>query len=122
MVSIPGLALWIFQLLLGIIFFHLVIILMALAQEIEQRKVLKHTSLEIKVATKRISALFAVLDYKMEVVIEDLFEIKPTSEKSSRPTGTRIVISTPVKEEELALENLIIKKISIYDSHRSNRR
>jgi LytS/YehU family sensor histidine kinase len=72
----------------------------ARAQEIEQKKVSKHKSLGIKVTGERISTLSALLDYKMEVVIEDLFETKPVSGEAPKPAGTRVTISIPVKEEE----------------------
>ena len=72
----------------------------ARAQEIEQGKVSRHKSLGIKVTEERISGLFALLDYKMEVVTEDLFEIKQASEETPQPAGTRVTISIPVKEEE----------------------
>jgi ligand-binding sensor domain-containing protein len=72
----------------------------ARSQEIEQGKVSRHKSLGIKVTEERISGLFALLDYKMEVVTEDLFEIKQASEKTRQPAGTRVTISIPVKEEE----------------------
>ena len=72
----------------------------ARAQEIEQGKVSRHKSLGIKVTEERISGLFELLDYKMEVVTEDLFEIKQTSEEKPQPSGTRVTISIPVKEEE----------------------
>ena len=72
----------------------------AKAQEIEQRKVSRHKSLGIKVTEERISGLFALLDYKMEVVTEDLFEIKRPPEETLQPSGTRVTISIPVKEEE----------------------
>ena len=70
------------------------------AQEIEQGKVSRHKSLGIKVTEERISGLFALLDYKMEVVVEDLFEIKQTPGETPQPAGTRVTISIPVKEEE----------------------
>jgi len=72
----------------------------ARAQEIEQGKVSRHKSLGIKVTEERISGLFELLDYKMEVVTEDLFEIKQASEETRQPAGTRVTISIPVKEEE----------------------
>ena len=72
----------------------------ARSQEIEQGKVSRHKSLGIKVTEERISGLFALLDYKMEVVTEDLFEIKQASEETPQPAGTRVTISIPVKEEE----------------------
>jgi hypothetical protein len=46
----------------------------ARSQEIEQGKVSRHRSLGIKVTEERISGLSELLDYKMEVVVEDLFE------------------------------------------------
>jgi len=70
------------------------------AQEIEQKKISKHKSLGIKVTNERISTLSALLDYKMEVVIEDLFETKTALEEAPQPAGTRVTISIPVKEEE----------------------
>jgi ligand-binding sensor domain-containing protein len=70
------------------------------AQEIEQGKVSRHRSLGIKVTEERISGLFELLNYKMEVVTEDLFDIKKASEETPKPTGTRVTISIPVKEEE----------------------
>src|SRR5829696_791623 len=72
----------------------------ARAQAIEQGKVSRHKSLGIKVTEERISGLFELLDYKMEVVTEDLFEIKRGSEETPQPAGTRVTISIPVKEEE----------------------
>jgi ligand-binding sensor domain-containing protein len=72
----------------------------ARAQEIEQGKVSRHKSLGIKVTEERISGLFALLDYKMEVITEDLFEIKKPSGEISQPAGTRVTISIPFKEEE----------------------
>jgi hypothetical protein len=68
-------------------------IVRARAQEIEQRKVSRHKAFGIKVTNECISALFAMPDYKMEVVIEDLFEIKRTSEDKLQPAGTRNTIS-----------------------------
>ncbi|HEX3168758.1 MAG TPA: histidine kinase, partial [Chitinophagaceae bacterium] len=72
----------------------------ARSQEIEQGKVSRHRSLGIKVTEERISGLFALLDYKMEVVTEDLFKIKQAPEETAQPAGTRVTISIPVKEEE----------------------
>ena len=72
----------------------------AKAQELEQGKISRHKSLGIKVTEERISGLFALLEYKMEVVVEDLFEVKHAAEKTSEPAGTRVTISIPVKEEE----------------------
>ena len=72
----------------------------AKAQEAEQRKVSRHKSLGIKVTEERISGLFALLDYNMEVVTEDLFEIEQTSGETAQPAGTRVTISIPVKDEE----------------------
>ena len=70
------------------------------AQEIEKGKVSRHKSLGIKVTEERLSGLFELLDYKMEVVTEDLFETKKASEETPQPAGTRVTISIPVKEEE----------------------
>jgi len=36
----------------------------------------------------------------MEVVTEDLFEIKQASKEMPQPAGTRVTISIPVKDEE----------------------
>ena len=72
----------------------------AKAQEIEQGKVSRHKSLGITVTEERISGLFELLDYKMEVITEDLFEIKQHSGEIPQPAGTRVTISIPVKEEE----------------------
>jgi ligand-binding sensor domain-containing protein len=72
----------------------------ARAQEIEHGKVSRHKSLGIKVTEERISGLFELLDYKMEVVTEDLFEIEQGPEEKPQPAGTRVTISIPVKEEE----------------------
>jgi ligand-binding sensor domain-containing protein len=72
----------------------------ARSQEIEQGKVSRHRSLGIKVTEERISGLFELLDYKMEVITEDLFELKQASEEKPQPAGTRVTISIPVKEEE----------------------
>jgi ligand-binding sensor domain-containing protein len=71
----------------------------AKAQQIEQRKAARHKSLGIKVTNERISALSVLLDYKMEVVIEDLIE-KQASGETLQPAGTRVTISIPVKEDE----------------------
>jgi ligand-binding sensor domain-containing protein len=72
----------------------------ARAQQIEQGKVSRHKSLGIKVTEERIAGLSELLDYNMEVVIDDLFEIKQDSEDAPRPAGTRVTISIPIKEEE----------------------
>ena len=72
----------------------------AKAQKIEQGKVSRHKSLGIKVTEERISGLFALLDYKMEVITEDLFEIKQPTGEIPQPAGTRVTISIPVKDEE----------------------
>ena len=72
----------------------------ARAQEIEQRKVSRHKSLGIKVTEERISELFALLDYNMEVVVEDLFETEKSLVEPQQPAGTRVTISIPLKEEE----------------------
>ena len=71
----------------------------AKAQEIEQGKVSRHKSLGIKVTEERISGLFALLDYNMEVVVEDLFT-KQSPGEMQQPAGTRVTISIPVKDEE----------------------
>ena len=54
----------------------------------------------MKVTNERISTLFALLDYKMEVLIEDLYETNSASGGTPEPAGTRVIISIPVKEEE----------------------
>jgi hypothetical protein len=36
----------------------------------------------------------------MEVVIEDLFETKQSSEETPQPAGTRVTITIPVQEED----------------------
>jgi ligand-binding sensor domain-containing protein len=72
----------------------------ARSQEIEQGKVSRHKSLGIKVTEERIAGLSELLDYNMEVVIDDLFEINQTSEGAPQPAGTRVTISIPIKEEE----------------------
>jgi hypothetical protein len=65
---------------------------------LNKKKVSRHKSLGIKVTDERISTLSTLLDYKMEVMIEDLFEIG--AEEAPQPAGTRVTISIPVKEEE----------------------
>ena len=72
----------------------------AKAQEIERRKVSKHKSLGIKVTKERISGLFELLDYKMDVVTENLFDTNQVPEKTPHPAGTKVIISIPMKEEE----------------------
>ena len=69
------------------------------AQEIEQKKVSRHVALGIKVTNERISTLSALLDYKIEVVIEDLYEPQMKSEDVLQAVGTRVTICIPVKEE-----------------------
>ena len=69
------------------------------AQEIEERKVTRHKSLGIKVTNERISTLSGLLNHKMEVVIEDLFETTPP-ETTSQPAGTRVIITIPVTEQD----------------------
>jgi streptogramin lyase len=71
----------------------------ARAQEIEEKKISKHKSLGIKVTDERISTLSTLLDSKMEVVIEDLFDSGQT-EESRQPAGTRVTIAIPIKDEE----------------------
>jgi ligand-binding sensor domain-containing protein/two-component sensor histidine kinase len=70
------------------------------AQEIEQRKAAKHKSLGLKVTSDRVSTLSGLLDKKMEVIIEDLFEKKQTPEETQQSAGTRVTITIPVREEE----------------------
>jgi len=72
----------------------------ARAQEIEHRKISKHQSLGITVTAERISTLSALLDHKVDVSIEDLFEPGQPEEEGMQPAGTRVTISIPVKEEE----------------------
>jgi LytS/YehU family sensor histidine kinase len=72
----------------------------ARAQLLEQGKVSRHKSLGIKVTEERIAGLSDLLNYNMEVVIDDLFEIKQDSEDAPQPAGTRVTISIPIKEEE----------------------
>ncbi len=72
----------------------------AKAQEIQDKKTSRHKSLGIKVTNERISTLSSLLDYKMEVVIEDLFETSEALEQTSQPAGTRVTITIPVKEED----------------------
>ena len=48
---------------------------------------------------ERISTLSALLDYKIEVVIEDLYEPQMKSEDVLQAVGTRVTICIPVKEE-----------------------
>jgi ligand-binding sensor domain-containing protein len=68
------------------------------AHEIEQKKTSRHVALGIKVTNERISTLSALLDYKIEVVIEDLYKSQPEGSKS-QAAGTRVTISIPVTEE-----------------------
>jgi ligand-binding sensor domain-containing protein len=72
----------------------------AKAKEIEEGKESRHKSLGIKLTEERISGLFALLDYKMEVLIEDLFEVEQDETKEPKSAGTRVTISIPVIEEE----------------------
>jgi ligand-binding sensor domain-containing protein len=69
------------------------------AQEIEQKKVSRHVAMGIKVTNERISTLSALLDYKIEVVIEDLYKPQEYAEKELHAAGTRVTICIPVKEE-----------------------
>ena len=71
----------------------------AKAKEIEEGKVSRHKSLGIKLTEERISGLFSLLDYKMEVVIEDLYDAQQDSAEAPKPAGTRVTISIPVNEE-----------------------
>ena len=70
------------------------------AREIEQAKISKHRSLGIKVTDERIATLSTLLDYKIDVTIEDLCEQKQTSADEDQPLGTRVTITIPVKEDE----------------------
>ncbi len=72
----------------------------AKSREMEEKKDSKHKSLGIKVTNERISGLFALLDYNMEVVIEDLYKKEPATGEQQQAAGTRVTISIPVKEEE----------------------
>jgi hypothetical protein len=69
------------------------------AQEIEQKKISRHVALGIKVTDERISTLSDLLDYKIEVVIEDLYKTQQYTDEALQATGTRVTISIPVKEE-----------------------
>ncbi|HKH60835.1 MAG TPA: two-component regulator propeller domain-containing protein, partial [Flavitalea sp.] len=69
------------------------------AQQIEEKKVSRHVALGIKVTNERISTLSALLDYKIEVVIEDLYKPQHYTEETPQALGTRVTISIPVKEE-----------------------
>jgi len=70
------------------------------AHEIEETKISRHKSLGIKVTDERISAWSTLLDYKMQVLIEDLFEPDKSSKGLRQPSGTRVTISIPLKEED----------------------
>jgi LytS/YehU family sensor histidine kinase len=72
----------------------------AKALEIEQKKISKHKSLGIKVTNDRIATLSTLMDYKTDVVIEDLFEPPKDSEHKPQSRGTRVTITIPVKEEQ----------------------
>jgi LytS/YehU family sensor histidine kinase len=69
------------------------------AQEIEQKKISRHVALGIKVTNERISTLSDLLDYKIDVVIEDLYKTQQYTDEALQATGTRVTISIPVKEE-----------------------
>ena len=69
------------------------------AQQIEQKKISRHIALGIKVTNERISNLSSLLDYKIEVVIEDLYKTQEYAEELPEALGTRVTISIPVKEE-----------------------
>ena len=69
------------------------------AQQIEQKKISRHVALGIKVTNERISTLSDLLDYKIDVVIEDLYKTQQPAEEALQATGTRVTISIPVKEE-----------------------
>ena len=69
------------------------------ALQIEQKKVSRHVALGIKVTNERISTLSDLLDYKIEVVIEDLYKSQQYAEEALQDVGTRVTISIPVKEE-----------------------
>jgi len=69
------------------------------ALEIEQKKVSRHVALGIKVTNERISTLSALLDYKIEVTIEDLYKPQQYAEEGLQAEGTRVTICIPVKEE-----------------------
>ncbi|HYV94113.1 MAG TPA: two-component regulator propeller domain-containing protein [Chitinophagales bacterium] len=59
-----------------------------------EKKESKHKSLGIKVTNERMENLSTLLDYKTEVVIEDLYD------EQQKAAGTRVTITIPVKEEE----------------------
>ena len=69
------------------------------AQQIEQKKISRHIALGIKVTNERISNLSSLLDYKIEVVIEDLYKTQEYAEELPEALGTRVTISIPVKKE-----------------------
>lgn len=70
------------------------------APVLEQRNVLKHKPLGMQVTSERITAFSALLDYKVEVEVEDLCETNPVSGEVPQPGGTRVTITIPVREEE----------------------
>ena len=72
----------------------------ARAQEIEQKKIAKHKSMGMKVTSDRISTISALLDSKMEVAIEDLFEENGAPGEERQSAGTRVTISIPTRDEE----------------------
>ena len=69
------------------------------AQQIEQKKTSKHVALGIKVTNERIATLSDLLDYKIEVVIEDLYTPPEFAKDARQAAGTRVTIAIPVKEE-----------------------
>jgi hypothetical protein len=44
--------------------------------------------------------LSTLLDYKIDVKIEDLFEVKQYPEETAKPVGTRVTITIPIREEQ----------------------
>ena len=69
------------------------------ARDIQRKKTARHKSLGIEVTNERVSTLFSLLDYKLDVLVEDLFESKNGSIEP-QPAGTRVTISIPLKEED----------------------
>ncbi|MFI5172702.1 MAG: histidine kinase, partial [Chitinophagales bacterium] len=64
------------------------------ANEIRERKNAKHKSLGIKISNERLATLSELLDYKTEVVIEDL------KNEDQKATGTKVTITMQMREEE----------------------
>ena len=72
---------------------------------IEQEKISRPVARGIDVTTKSISTLSLprLLDYKIEVVIEDLFKTQHDAEEALQAVGTRLEFLIPVTEEAQAL-------------------